>query len=264
MDVARQLLNRVTDLRMKLLSIPQELFDMEQDRPAKRQKKKYRKNKKAGEDDSMDDADFDDMGFDEYGLASLHGDSSADLAAEEAANKFALPLFMDTSRVPTISRADTTHHQQLAQFPTYTATAQRDSPSTGNSRQYRCRGRIGRGGRFVIDRVTHLRSQHPGDTLQSTISMFVGNMLETPVDYGVQRRQLLVQPKVDASTQNLRASLKEIYSMSDSEDEMLEGDGTLGATERVDGPPTASRVPLRQLPQRLLLALNAESVAIGG
>lgn len=176
----------------------------------------------------------------------------------------ASPAGVDTSRIPSFMEYDTSQNFQLDDpndeelsggapaFPSYPiSTPQLMAAVFAQPPKFRCRGRIGRGGRFIIDRIpvpsgryygpvetsaTALSTTHStlarstptgsntptaaaaGSGLQPT----VGEAINSGLHGAILVHESAFRPPADKLATVTTKRLDEIYAMSDSEDELLE------------------------------------------
>ncbi|KAF4140276.1 Enhancer of polycomb-like [Phytophthora infestans] len=219
------------------------VIPVDEERERHKKKKKKKKKHREVENGSVTDG------------ASASGDAKSDAKPGKAGavveGPQIAPTFMEYDTSANFVMEDTTDTDSSPRsgpvYPSYPLSPPRLMAAIFQQPpKYRCRGRIGRGGRLVMDRIPVPSSRYYGitetnaPTLKSTslvasavvlgsatpdhsVANFPGSEVGIAANHGaVLVQELSVHPLMHKMNQMTSKRLDEIYGMSDSEDESLE------------------------------------------
>ncbi|KAF4044220.1 hypothetical protein GN244_ATG03500 [Phytophthora infestans] len=219
------------------------VIPVDEERERHKKKKKKKKKHREVENGSVTDG------------ASASGDAKSDAKPGKAGavveGPQIAPTFMEYDTSANFVMEDTTDTDSSPRsgpvYPSYPLSPPRLMAAIFQQHpKYRCRGRIGRGGRLVMDRIPVPSSRYYGitetnaPTLKSTslvasavvlgsatpdhsVANFPGSEVGIAANHGaVLVQELSVHPLMHKMNQMTSKRLDEIYGMSDSEDESLE------------------------------------------
>ncbi|DAZ96874.1 TPA: hypothetical protein N0F65_008835 [Lagenidium giganteum] len=232
----------------------------DRERHKKRKKKKKKKHRKEGENDGDASNKAHSTGGDAASAVGAAANAAGGAAGAGPTKPGAADGLPGVVRILSFMEYDTSnnyrvddrHDPELAVpvFPSYPMpTSQLMATIFGQPPKYRCRGRIGRGGRLIIDRIPARASRYCAPSeVPAALPMYgrkrvginvIGSVAHA--SFLASSNQLSVADALNAThhapilvnepafrppSHKLRsvtaARLNEIYSMSDSEDELLE------------------------------------------